>query len=347
MGKGSSSPSPPPTQQVTTQQSLPAYAQPYYQQIMGQGQALAQNAYTPYTGQLVQPFVGQQQEAFADASNLPSTYQGNLNQANQNFASATDIGNAATGFQPGHINAQTVGTGAFTDPGVAQSYMNPYVQASLEPQLKLLQQQTGIAQTNLGEQAAQQGAFGGYRQGIQGALTQQAADLAAQQMIGSGFNTAFQNAGQLYGTDTARQLQAQQANQQANLQAQQATEQARQAAENIGLQGANINLQAGQGQTWLGSTAQRAGLGDMQALLQTGALQQQMGQTGLNTAYQQFLNQLYFPYQQLQFEAGLMSGVPAGMTQQSSQFQNPNPTSQLLGLGLGAAGLYGMMGGIA
>jgi len=74
--------------------------------------------------------------------------------------------------------------------------MNPYIQASLNPQLQLLGQQTGIQ--SAGEQAAatRSGAFGGSRQALQNALVQQGGDLAAQQAIGQGYNTAFNNAQQ-------------------------------------------------------------------------------------------------------------------------------------------------------
>jgi hypothetical protein len=82
---------------------------------LGQGAALANAPYQAYQGPLT-----------AGASNLQQ----------QAFAGASDI--ATAGFTPGEF---TGGFGA----NQAQQYMNPYLQASLDPQLKELQRQSDIA----------------------------------------------------------------------------------------------------------------------------------------------------------------------------------------------------------
>lgn len=93
------------------------------------------------------------------------------------------------------------------------------------------------------------------------------------------------------------------------------------------------------------------GLGAAQAQLGAGTLQQQTGQAGLTAAYQQYLQQLAFPYQQAQFLAGI--GLPAlgamGGTQtqvgQANQTFTPPGVSWLQGAaGLGALG-YGLYSG--
>lgn len=81
-----------------------------------------------------------------------------------------------------------------TSPGAVQAYMNPYVQASLAPQLQLLQQQAGIAGAQEQSAATSSGAFGGSREALANSLTRQAGNLAAQQAIGQGYNTAYNNA---------------------------------------------------------------------------------------------------------------------------------------------------------
>lgn len=79
--KGGSSPS---TVTQTTTQQLPAYAQPYAEQLMSRGAALSNKAYTPYNGQRI--------------ADLNSNQQAGLNmtqdQALNGFQGQGDVGNA-------------------------------------------------------------------------------------------------------------------------------------------------------------------------------------------------------------------------------------------------------------
>lgn len=76
---------------------------------------------------------------------------------------------------------------------------------------------------------------------------------------------------------------------------------------------------------------------------QLGALQQQQAQRPLDLAYQDFLTQKNYPYQQLSYMANLVRGTPMGMSTQSQVYQAPGSlTGQLAGLGLGAFGLSQM-----
>jgi len=154
-------------------------------------------------------------QAGQQAANLSNMYGGQGAQTGQQYAGLS----AGAGQQGANLGNQFAGQSSMyggmgamqgqqganigqqlgqmsTDPNAVQSYMNPYIQASLNPQLQLLGQQTGIQ--SAGEQAAatRSGAFGGSRQALQNALVQQGGDLAAQQAIGQGYNTAFNNAQQ-------------------------------------------------------------------------------------------------------------------------------------------------------
>ena len=82
---------------------------------------------------------------------------------------------------------------------------------------------------------------------------------------------------------------------------------------------------------------------------QLGGQQQAQQQKGMDTAYQDFLTQKNYPYQQLSYMANLVRGTPMGMNTQSQVYQAPPSTmGQLAGLGLGAYGLSRMAeGGLA
>ena len=73
---------------------------------------------------------------------------------------------------------------------------------------------------------------------------------------------------------------------------------------------------------------------------QLGALQQQQAQRPLDIAYQDFLTQKNYPYQQLSYMANLVRGTPMGMSTQSQVYQAPGSlTGQIAGLGIGAMGM--------
>lgn len=133
----------------------------YVTNALGQGAALAAAPYQAYQGPLT-----------AGASNLQQ----------QAFAGASDI--ATAGYTPSNF------VGSFGTQQAAQ-YMNPYLQASLDPQLKELQRQSDIQRLADTGRLTQAGAFGGSRQAIMESegrrnLLDKQADL-----IGSGYKTAY------------------------------------------------------------------------------------------------------------------------------------------------------------
>jgi hypothetical protein len=79
--------------------------------------------------------------------------------------------------------------------------------------------------------------------------------------------------------------------------------------------------------------------------MQLGALQQGKDQQALDTAYNDFLTQKNYPYQQLSYMSNLVRGTPMGMNTQSQVYQAPPSTvSQLAGLGTAAVGAARMAG---
>jgi len=79
--------------------------------------------------------------------------------------------------------------------------------------------------------------------------------------------------------------------------------------------------------------------------MQLGALQQGKEQQGLDTAYQDFLTQKNYPYQQLSYMSNLIRGTPMGMNSASQVYQAPASTaSQLAGLGTAAVGAARLAG---
>ena len=247
-----------PTQTNISQTSIPDYAKPYVENLLGRTEALTtQTPYQSYPGERTADFTGMQNQAFTGAQNLgPASQLGTAtNMAQQAGLGAlnTQYGPSQYGNQYGY-NPQQVSTQQFTGDQVNQ-YMNPYLQNALQPALQEMQRQYDITGTQQQGAATKAGAFGGSREAIMAAENQRNKNMGMNQMIGQGYNTAYQNAQQQFNTSQGQNLQANLANQQAGLTsaqtgaqygqaANQLNEQSRQYGAGLGLQGLQTGLQA-------------------------------------------------------------------------------------------------------
>lgn len=146
----------------TSSSTLSEYAGPYVTSMLGKAQALAAQPYQTYQGPLT-----------AGTSAL----QGKLFQGLGNLAFPSQLGQSFTG-----MTGQKDASGQPIS--VASTYMNPYMQQVLAPQMQAMQRQADIQRNMLGAQAAKSGAFGGSRAGLLGA--QLNADLMRQQQQATG-----------------------------------------------------------------------------------------------------------------------------------------------------------------
>lgn len=321
-GKGGGSKSAPaPTSQTVTNTSIPEYARPYVERMLGKSEALTdinQNPYQTYGGERIAEFSPLQKQAFQSVAN--QTTAGQLGGATQ-LAGTAGLGALGTAGRMGNVGMDYMRMA--TSPAATQAFMNPYLQASLAPQLAEIQRQSNITAQGLKGQSVAQGAFGGNRAALQQAENQRNALMAQQQAIGQGYNTAFQNA-----------------------------QQAQQFGANLGLQGLQGQLsgygQAGALAGTLGQLGQTQ-FGQEQAInqakQQVGAVQQAQQQQQLDQAYQDFLKQQNYPYQQLAFMSDMLRGLPLSQSAQQQYTAPPSAISQLGGLGMAGLGIYGAAGG--
>ncbi len=258
-----------------------------------------------------------------------------------------------------------------TNPNAVAGYMNPFIQQALAPQIQDLQLQLAGQQQGINAQAAQSGAFGDARQGAQAALQNLYGNQAMNQLIGTGYNNAFTQAlaalGQAQGTQLGaagqygNMAQTGLGEQSAQLQAgQNFANQAGLANQQQGLQlqaGQNYLAQGGMYNTEQNSlaaeAAQRAAMANQlqqqeltgaNATYNVGQQQQQQGQSELNAAYQQYLNQVNWPYQMLNVRESALANSPYNI-QTAVTLPNANSTAQGFGILAGAAGLLGQLGG--
>lgn len=96
--------------------------------------------------------------------------------------------------------------------GDASTLMNPYVGAVVDPAVALMRQQLGVTKGQIAGNAANVGAFGGSRQGVEEGVADAQQALQAGQLQGgllqSGWNTALSTATGLRSTNLTAALQA-------------------------------------------------------------------------------------------------------------------------------------------
>jgi len=296
----------------TNTQGLADWASPYITNYLGQAQALSQSPYQTYQGPLT-----------AGASNLQNTaFQGlgSLTMPSSMSDATTAAGNIATKAQG---LSYTPTTQSF-DATQAQNYMNPYLQASLNPQLDEARRQSQITQQMNAAKMNQAGAFGGSRGAIMDAETQRSLANTQANITGQGYNTAFNNAQQQFNADQQRKMQE------------------AQYGAGFGLQGLQTGLQGAQAQGQLGNTFNTANLGNLQAQLAGGNVERGITSEGTAADLAEFEKQRQYPYQQVQFQRDMISGLPTGsVTNTPGQMSGIGSLLSVLGGGTAAASALG------
>ena len=306
-----------PTQTQITQTSIPDYAKPYVEKLLGKTEALTETPYQTYDANRIAGFTPMQQQAFLNAQGMQTS---GLSGLGGQYAGAATLGALGTNYDPTQFQGGQFGQQD------AQQYMSPYMQSVVDIQQREAQRQADIQGTQRGAQAVRSGAFGGSRQAIMDAeaarnLSMQKGDIQAQ-----GLQSAYQQAQAQFNADQARRLQAQQLG-----------EQSKQYGAGLGLQGLQTALQGAGQMGQLGGQQFAQGM-DINKLQQSyGTQQQQQEQNILSQQYQDFLNQQNYPYKQLGFQSDMLRGLP--LSQSSSQIYQAPPSNLSTAVGLGTAAL--------
>jgi hypothetical protein len=167
---------------TTTSSGLAPYVGDYTTQTLGEAQAAAAKPYEAYSGPLT-----------AGASDLQTTA----------FQGVKDM--ASTGYTPTTFTSGTFDTAA------ANKYMNPFLDASLNPQMKELRRQAQINNMGSLAKAGRAGAMSGdsrnlmESEGIRNLLSKQS------DVLGQGYATAYDKAMQQFNTEQTQGMDAQKA----------------------------------------------------------------------------------------------------------------------------------------
>lgn len=230
-------------------QTMASWTSGYAPNMLAKTQALTSTAMPQYTGQLT-----------AGASDLQ----------NQAFAGASE--NALAGYDPTKFSSGTFNTAA------AQQYMNPYLQSALDPQIAEARRQSDITAQQNNANMTKAGAFGGGRQAILTAENQRNLGTNLAGIVGTGYNTAFNNAQQQFNTEQSRGLDTQRA-----------SEQSRQYGADYGIK-------------------------SLEQLANMGATQRGIESEGIAADKKAFEEARNSPYEQLKFQSQMLNGLPISAT---------------------------------
>lgn len=352
-----------PTETTSTnyQTSIPEYAKPYVETMLGatqkqlfQGTPTGDGGFNITGFQPYKAYGGTYDSSGRQTSYDPSKaiagFEPLQRQAQQGvagmqvpgqYSTATDVtnmgirgamGTAGQGAGLSNMGYQAAGAGdryaqQATNPYATQAYMSPYMQNVVNVQQREAQRAADIARGGRNAQATQAGAFGGSRQAIMDAEAARNLALQKGDIQATGLQSAFQQAqqAQQYGANLGLQ------GLQAGMQGVGAGIGAQQAAYNQAMQG-------GQNLAAIGGQQLQAEQGIYNLQNQFGAQQQAQKQQVINQAMQDYANAQQYPLMQLGTMSNMIRGLPM-QAQSTQQYQaQPNMLTQGIGaLGAGAS----------
>ncbi len=308
---------------VTQVQQIPQFQQDYAQQNENIAASLASTPYPTYNADIIAGFTPQQQAGMDQAAAASTAYQPNLNSAEQLTTQASQA------FQPYANTASQFATSAAQPwtAATAQQYMSPYAMAALAPQLQQLGLQQSANQKNIDRAATQAGAFGDARQGVATGLNNFYGDLAQNDLVAQGMNTAY-NTGM-----------------QAFMQGQQNSINAANTLGQIGTQAANVGLASGNQMANLGQLQQQLGITGANANYNAGTQQQQLTQEQLTAAYNNFMNQVNWPAEMLNLRIAALGNSPYTTTNYTTLAPGNASAANVGAFASLAGGLGSLLGG--
>lgn len=262
MGGGGGGQAPQPTQ--TSQVTIPEYARPTVERMVGKAEALTSAPYQTYGGQRIAETTGAQEAARAGVAGLqtPGQFGTATGLAGQAGLAGLSAGQYTPGqflapltqaqqlqqFQAGAPGGVQSGLGSFVAPGVTAQYMSPYMQDVVDVQKREAVRAAQQGQLGANLAAARQGTYGGARQLL--AQTERERNLQDQmsKIQATGSQAAYDAAQRAFEAEQARGLQAglqtQQLGTQTGLQNLQALLGVQQLGAQQGMQSQQLNQQA-------------------------------------------------------------------------------------------------------
>src|SRR5437879_1630077 len=194
------------TEQKTTNTTLPGYLSDAAQKNVANAGAVTSTPFQSYTAPRVAGLTDPQNQATSmiqGAASTPNPYTGQAADAYGNLTTAPAQ----------HVSAPSIlGGGTDVNNTSISDYMNPYIQAALNPTLQAISRQGDAARKTIGASSTMSGAFGDARQGIEEGEQMRGEQQNVGNTVGAAYNTAFNTAAGLRGQDINNSMAVQNAN---------------------------------------------------------------------------------------------------------------------------------------
>lgn len=247
---------------TTTSSGLAPYVGDYTTKTLGEAQAAAAEPYQTYKGPLT-----------AGASDLQTNA----------FQGVKDM--ASTGYTPTTFTSGTFDTAA------ANKYMNPFLEASLNPQMKELRRQAQISNMGSMAKAGKAGIMSGDSRNLMESENMRNLLSKQSDVLGTGYATAYDKAMNQFNTEQGRDMDAQKASEASRV---------------------------------YSADYSKGLLGDMAAL---GKTQRDIEAEGIAADKTEFEKQRDYDKEMAQYKIGMLQKLPVGSTTTEA---NTNPVTDLL-----------------
>jgi hypothetical protein len=292
-----------------TVESMPKWLSDYTQGLVSRANAIAGEQYQPYGGPRIADFSQDEEAAFDAARANFGSYRPYLN------AAGNTLGGGLSQAE-GYINQ---GTEDF--PGAAGRYMDPYIGHVLDRNAEMSNRNfTENTMPALQGAFTRAGHFGSDRMMEMANRAQRDTSENLHGMNLAALSGAYGQAGELFGADRNRDLNA------------------GQIAGQLGLEGSR---QYGA----LGEMASRMGYTDAAAMEGVGRTERGMDQQSLDLAYQDFLQQRDYPRNTIDWMSSVIRGMPHDSSKTMQEYgpasvYPPSGLSQLASILSAGAGAY-------
>ncbi len=212
-----------------------------------------------------------------------------------------------------------VGDSRFTDPGVAEAYMNPFVDEVVDTSLRRYDEDAARARNDLSDRRVATGSFGGGRHGVAEAEFDRGSAEDRARINAGLMSDAYNSAAGIYTSDQGRALDAYSTQ-------------------------ADGYQDVARGYGALAGDRQALAYGDADALLRAGGAEQGLKQAGLDIGYGDFLEQRDWPIRGVNIYSGALSSTPVGSTR--TETVEPNTAGQIGGALTTGLGILDNVGGL-
>lgn len=279
---------------------VPGFIQQPLESVFTRAGVESERPYTPYGQPRLAPTSNFENASYGRLGEMFQGPQGPQYKAPLDYATTLAASAGERGLDPGQ----------FTDPGMANAYMSPYMESVIQSSQDEARRSAAGDRQTLDTQAAQMGAFGGGRHAVLEAERERNLNRLISDIGVRGRQSAFENAQTQYNADRGARLG-----------------------------GLNPAIAASGQIGNLATTGQTLGLQGVEAINQAGQQQRGTQQSSLDLAYQDFLNQRNDPRGNIQFLSNIIRGnqqQPGQTSTATTTGGQPSFLAQGLGAGLGA-----------